>query len=171
MIRKTEKMLGVEERMGESLEVLIPDMVTRLGLSGTADEIGISKATLSFWMLKMDIEVRRVALLPGDKLELTRQCDGSYQDLSNYLHRGGTDTNRIVGTINNNGVSSSGNDDFQFKAFDSNGYCYEVFTENDSWTTLIRDSNGRLAHRKQLQSSYAEAIEDAQAYKERKQAV
>ena len=47
-------------------------MVTELGLSATADELEVSKATLSYWLLKLGINDRRVALAPGETLEIKR---------------------------------------------------------------------------------------------------
>ena len=38
----------------------------------TADELGVSKATLGYWLLKLGISVRRVALAPGETLEVKR---------------------------------------------------------------------------------------------------
>mgnify|MGYP006966953726 CR=1 FL=1 len=66
MTRKTKKMIAVEERMHQPLEKILPAMVTEQGLSHTADELGVSKATLGYWRLKRWHPVRRVALSPGD---------------------------------------------------------------------------------------------------------
>ena len=73
MARKTKLMQRVErDHDGRPLERLLPDMVNELGLSGTADELGVSKATLGYWLLKLGINVRRVALAPGETLEVKR---------------------------------------------------------------------------------------------------
>ncbi len=72
MTRKTKKMKVVEERYHQSLEKMLPQMVTDSGLSATADELGVSKATLGYWLLKLGINVRRVALAPGETLEVKR---------------------------------------------------------------------------------------------------
>ena len=72
MTRKTPKMMAVEERTGEPLEKILPEMVTDQGLSVTADQLGVSKATLGYWLLKLGINVRRVALAPGETLEVKR---------------------------------------------------------------------------------------------------
>ena len=64
MRRKTKKMLAVEEKFNQPLEKLLPELVTENGLSATADYLGVSKATLGYWLLKLDIIVRRVALAP-----------------------------------------------------------------------------------------------------------
>ena len=70
--RKTKKMLAVEERFRQPLEKMLPEMVTEQGLTATADYLGVSKATLGYWVLKFRIDVRRVALAPGDSLQITR---------------------------------------------------------------------------------------------------
>ncbi|MCL0055386.1 hypothetical protein M1N56_05905 [Dehalococcoidia bacterium] len=70
--RKTRKMLAVEERFRQPLEKILPEMVTEQGLTATADYLGVSKATLGYWLLKFRIDVRRVALAPGDSLQITR---------------------------------------------------------------------------------------------------
>ena len=70
--RKTKKMLAVEERFRQPLEKMLPEMVTEQGLTATADYLGVSKATLGYWLLKFRIDVRRVARAPGDSLQITR---------------------------------------------------------------------------------------------------
>ena len=72
MVRKTKKMTDVEDRIGQPLEKMLPEMVTDEGLSATADKLGVSKATLGYWLLKLGINVRRVALAPGETLEVKR---------------------------------------------------------------------------------------------------
>ena len=72
MRRKTKKMVAVEEKFDVPLEKMLPPLVTENGLSATADRIGVSKATLGYWLLKLRIDVQRVALAPGDTLEVRR---------------------------------------------------------------------------------------------------
>ena len=72
MTRKTKKMAAIEEKFSQPLEKLLPEMVTEQGLSATADYLGVSKATLGYWLLKLGINVRRVALAPGESLEIKR---------------------------------------------------------------------------------------------------
>ena len=72
MARKTKMMLNVEERYQRPLERLLPEMINEMGLSATAGELDVSKATLGYWLLKLRIEVRRVALAPGETLEVKR---------------------------------------------------------------------------------------------------
>ena len=72
MARKTKKMQAVENKINQPLERVLPEMVTDQGLSATADALGVSKATLGYWLLKLGIDVRRVALAPGETLEIKR---------------------------------------------------------------------------------------------------
>ncbi len=72
MARKTKLMQRVEKEHQRPLERLLPEMVNEKGLSMTADELGVSKATLGYWLLKLGISVRRVALAPGETLEVKR---------------------------------------------------------------------------------------------------
>ena len=70
--KKTNKMLALEAERGITLEKDLPDLITEMGMSATADSLGLSKATLGYWCLKMDIDVRRVAIGKGDRLTLRR---------------------------------------------------------------------------------------------------
>jgi len=72
MVRKTKLMLKVEKNFQRPLDKLLPERVNEIGLSQTADELGVSKATLGYWLLKLGINVRRVALSPGETLEVKR---------------------------------------------------------------------------------------------------
>ena len=66
--RKTKLMLKVEERYKEPMEKLLPRLVNEMGLSATAAELKTSKATVGYWLLKLGINVRRVAVSPGEVL-------------------------------------------------------------------------------------------------------
>ena len=72
MARKTKLMQRVEKEFSRPLERLLPEKVNEVGLSATAEELGVSKATLGYWLLKLGINVRRVALAPGETLEFKR---------------------------------------------------------------------------------------------------
>ena len=72
MARKTKLMQRVEKEFSRPLENLLPEKVYEVGLSATAEELGVSKATLGYWLLKLGINVRRVALAPGETLEVKR---------------------------------------------------------------------------------------------------
>ena len=65
-------MQRVEREHQRPLERLLPEMVNEKGLSGTAEDLGVSKATLGYWLLKLGINVRRIALSPGETLEVKR---------------------------------------------------------------------------------------------------
>ncbi|MCH8109801.1 MAG: hypothetical protein IIB15_06700 [Chloroflexi bacterium] len=65
-------MAAVEAEFHQPLEKILPEMVTERGLSSTAEELGVSKATLGYWLLKLGINVKRVALAPGETLEVKR---------------------------------------------------------------------------------------------------
>ena len=72
MVRKTKKMLVVEKRLRRPLERAIPEMLNEGGFTETARQLKLSKATLKYGMLKLGIEVRRVALAPGEEIEIKR---------------------------------------------------------------------------------------------------
>ena len=72
MARKTKLMQQVEDSNRQPLERLLPEMINEYGLSATAISLGVSKATLGYWLLKLGINVRRVALAPGEFLEVKR---------------------------------------------------------------------------------------------------
>ncbi len=72
-IKKTKLMRSVEEKQGRPLENLVPDLVNQLGMSRAATQLGVSPATLGYWMLKMGIQYRRVALADGETIEVRRQ--------------------------------------------------------------------------------------------------
>lgn len=72
MAGKTKLMRRVEEQFQRPLEQLLPEVVNAKGLTAAAQELGVSKATVGYWMLKMGISVRRVALAPGEFLEVKK---------------------------------------------------------------------------------------------------
>ncbi len=70
MVRRTKLMRRVEEQYNKPLEKLLPEMYNEKGLPAMAAELGISKGTLWYWLLKFGINVRRVALAPGEELQV-----------------------------------------------------------------------------------------------------
>ncbi len=71
-IRKSGKMKAVEKKNRRDLEDLLPEMVNEFGMSDTATRLGLSKATLGYWLLKFQIRVERVALRPDEEIEIKR---------------------------------------------------------------------------------------------------
>ena len=43
-----------------------------LALLDVTERLGVTKVTLGYWLLKFNIDVRRVALAPGETLEIKR---------------------------------------------------------------------------------------------------
>ena len=74
-MRKTPKMVAAEKRLRRPLEKALPELINENGLTGTAKRLGVSKATLSYWLLKLGITLRRVALAPGETIEVKRVSD------------------------------------------------------------------------------------------------
>ena len=70
MVRRTKLMQSVEQRYNKPLEKLLPELYNEKGLPAMAAELGISKGTLWYWLLKFGINVRRVALAPGEELSV-----------------------------------------------------------------------------------------------------
>ena len=72
-VRLTKLMKQVQRRFdGRELVDVIVSSINEKGLAQTADELGISKASLGYWNLKLGIQVKRVALAPGETLQVTR---------------------------------------------------------------------------------------------------
>ena len=72
MPRKSPKMIQVEKRHRRQLEELLPEMVTEHGITETAKQLRLSKATLNYWLLKLQVRVVRIALRPGESYEIRR---------------------------------------------------------------------------------------------------
>ena len=73
MVRKSKLMRQIESRYDRPLEELLPEMYNEKGLPAMAADLGVSKGTVWYWLLKFGINVRRVALSPGDDLEVVRR--------------------------------------------------------------------------------------------------
>ena len=61
---KSTKMRAIEQQYGRELEDLLPDLVNEHGQAGTADLLGITLATLGYWLRRCNIAVQRVAVRP-----------------------------------------------------------------------------------------------------------
>ena len=68
MRKRTRRMIEVEGRYQQPLVEMLPQMLTTQGLAKTAEELGVSKATVGIWMAKLGIELRYVALRPGESI-------------------------------------------------------------------------------------------------------
>jgi len=80
-MKKSKLMLKVEARYpGKTLEEILPPMLVEWGPSATADKIGISKATLGYWLLKLQWRVERVILRPDETFKIVK--DSSYSPSS-----------------------------------------------------------------------------------------
>jgi len=64
-MRETEVKLG-----GQKLETALGPLVTRMGLSGAAEHLGLSCSTLSYWMLRFGVHTKRIAIAPGAQILL-----------------------------------------------------------------------------------------------------
>ena len=62
-MRSTEGKLG-----GQKLETALGPLVTRMGLRGAADHLGLKLSTLNYWMMKFGIRTERVAIVPGSTI-------------------------------------------------------------------------------------------------------
>jgi hypothetical protein len=69
-MRKTKLMRGVEERYNQPLEKLLPRMYNEMGLPRMAEVLGVSRSTVWYWLLRYGVDVRKVALAPGETLEV-----------------------------------------------------------------------------------------------------
>lgn len=65
-------MRQVEDRYNQPLEKLLPRMYNEMGLPRMADVLHVSRSTVWYWMLRYGVELKKVALAPGETLE-TRQ--------------------------------------------------------------------------------------------------
>lgn len=72
MYRTTTQMAAVERRYGQPLKQIIKRLVTEKGVSRAAEELGVSKATLGYWLLKCQLTVQRVVLEPGETVRVER---------------------------------------------------------------------------------------------------
>ena len=73
MARTTPLMLRAEAQLGGPLSAQLPAKVNELGISGAALELGVSKSTINYWMLKLGISVSRVAVSPREEIIITKQ--------------------------------------------------------------------------------------------------
>lgn len=72
MARRTRLMRQVEERYHRPLEKLLPELYNEMGLPTMAKELGISRATAWYWLLKFGVQVRRIAVAPDETIEVKK---------------------------------------------------------------------------------------------------
>ena len=72
-IRVTKLMKKVEEKYQRPLRELIPEMLDRHNLTECAEELGVKKSTLGYWLLKLGIHTRRIAVCPEETLEVVKR--------------------------------------------------------------------------------------------------
>ncbi|MDP2950516.1 MAG: hypothetical protein Q8P22_13405 [Chloroflexota bacterium] len=65
-MRKTRLMEEVEQRYGGPLEQVLPDLLNKRGLTGTARVLQVSNQSVEYWILKLGITWKAVVLNPGD---------------------------------------------------------------------------------------------------------
>ena len=68
--KKTKKMLEIEQRFNREISELVVELVTEHGQTETAEMVGVSKALVWHWIALFGVEIRRVALAPGDELKI-----------------------------------------------------------------------------------------------------
>ena len=72
MTKKTKQMLKVEAEQGQKLEDLLPDLINERGQGGAAEFVGVQRASFGYWLLKLGINIRRVAVSPGDTVTIIK---------------------------------------------------------------------------------------------------
>ncbi len=73
-MRKTVKMKVVEADFGDTLEVILPRLIAKYGTQvEVAEHLGVSKATLAYWILKMGFRVERVLLKPDEIVKVVKR--------------------------------------------------------------------------------------------------
>ncbi len=71
--KKTSRMLSVEARIECPLETYLWDRLNGVefwdqSMALAAQDLGISKATLGYWLMKLGIRFAGVAVRPGDRV-------------------------------------------------------------------------------------------------------
>ena len=72
MTRKTRLMRKIEERYRRPLEKLLPEMYNEMGLPQMAEEMGVSRSTVWYWLLRYGVNLRKVALGSDETLEIKK---------------------------------------------------------------------------------------------------
>lgn len=72
MMRKTRLMKKIEDRYRRPLEKLLPEMYNEMGLPQMAEEMGVSRSTVWYWLLRYGVNLRKVALAADETLEIKK---------------------------------------------------------------------------------------------------
>lgn len=72
MTRKTRLMRRIEDRYRRPLEKLLPEMYNEMGLPQMAEEMGVSRSTIWYWLLRYGVNLRKVALASDETLEIKK---------------------------------------------------------------------------------------------------
>ncbi|MDP6509832.1 MAG: hypothetical protein QGH23_01290 [Dehalococcoidia bacterium] len=54
------------------MEKLLPEMYNEMGLPQMADEMGVSRSTVWYWLLRYGVNLRKVALASDETLEIIK---------------------------------------------------------------------------------------------------
>jgi predicted DNA-binding protein (UPF0251 family) len=65
-------MRKIEERYRRPLEKLLPEMYNEMGLPQMAEEMGVSRSTVWYWLLRYGVNLRKVALASDETLEIIK---------------------------------------------------------------------------------------------------
>ena len=75
-MRKSKKMRQLEHEHGLPMEELLPAMLEQGDImDDAARALGVSKATIGVWMLKLGIRYERVVLGPGEVVAVLQPDD------------------------------------------------------------------------------------------------
>ena len=62
---ETDLMREVARQEGEPIAVVLKRLCTEIGVNGLAERWNVSKASVSYWMLKCGLRIELVAVAPG----------------------------------------------------------------------------------------------------------
>lgn len=73
--RKPPKMLEAEQRFGRDITEIIVENIAEHGQAETARMLGISRSNLGYWLLRLDVQVKKIVVAPGDTITVERARD------------------------------------------------------------------------------------------------
>lgn len=68
--KKSPKMRAIEEQHNQALETLLPALINQDGFVETCGTLGISKAGLAYWLLKLGVKYQKIALAPNEYVQI-----------------------------------------------------------------------------------------------------